>query len=199
MAPSQVEPPRVATASSGRRCPGTGIVTRQFFSSFTLLAGTVLDPGATRAPEPGTGGENRLSTSDQGYGPDHASGFSFDLHHVLLAVPRGSENACRAFYVDVLGMVELRKPPALAARGGLWVRADGLEIHLGVEEDFRPARKAHPGIRVPDLDALARHLAAHGVAPRWDDDFPGHRRFYADDPVGNRLEFLQRDGSVPGW
>jgi hypothetical protein len=105
-----------------------------------------------------------------------------------------------ALYRDVLGLVELPKPPALAARRGLWVRGDGLELHLGVEADIRPARKAHPGIRVQDLDGLAGHLAASGTAVTWDDEnFPGHRRCYADDPVGNRLEFIQRDETVPGW
>jgi catechol 2,3-dioxygenase-like lactoylglutathione lyase family enzyme len=138
-------------------------------------------------------------TSPQGYGPDHATPLHFGLHHVQLAVPAGSEDACRAFYVDVLGMLEVAKPPVLAARGGLWVRADGLELHLGVEEDFRPARKAHPGIRVQGLDALAAALTAAGTAVRWDDDFPGHRRFYADDPVGNRLEFIERDGPEASW
>jgi len=103
------------------------------------------------------------------------------------------------FYVGLLGMAELAKPPALAARGGLWVRADALELHLGVEKGFRPARKAHPGIRVTDLDGLAALLTGGGTEVRWDDDFPGHRRFYADDPVGNRLEFIERDASVPTW
>ena len=87
-------------------------------------------------------------------------------------------------------------PPELAARGGLWVRADDLEIHLGVEQGFRPARKAHPGIRVADLDGLAERLAEHGVEVTWDGAFPGHRRFYASDNLGNRLEFLQRDASA---
>ena len=132
-------------------------------------------------------------TSPQGYGPDHATPLAYDLHHVQLAIPAGSEDACRGFYVDLLGMAEVAKPPVLAARGGLWVRADALELHLGVEEGFRPARKAHPGIRVHGLDALAATLTSAGAAVRWDDDFPGHRRFYADDPVGNRLEFLERD------
>jgi catechol 2,3-dioxygenase-like lactoylglutathione lyase family enzyme len=122
------------------------------------------------------------------------------LHHVLLAIPAGSEDPCRSFYVGVLGMVEQPKPPALAARGGLWVRADGLELHLGVEADFRPARKAHPRIRVHGLDALADHLEAAGTAVSWDNEsFPGHRRCYVDDPVGNRLELLQRDETVPTW
>ncbi|MDL4816953.1 VOC family protein [Actinomadura opuntiae] len=137
--------------------------------------------------------------SAQGYGPDHESPFGYGLHHVQIAIPPGSEDECRAFYVDVLGMLEIQKPPVLAARGGLWVRADTLEIHLGVEQDFRPARKAHPGIRVADLDALAKRLTGNGVEVTWDDNFPGHRRFYAFDNLGNRLEFLQRDGSRPEW
>ncbi|GGS21333.1 VOC family protein [Actinokineospora fastidiosa] len=114
----------------------------------------------------------------------------FGLHHVQLAIPPGAEDECRAFYVGVLGMREVAKPPALAARGGLWVRLDRLEIHLGVEADFRPARKAHPGILVSDVDAVAARLAAAGVAVEWDDGFPGFRRFYTTDGVGNRLEFM---------
>ncbi|GAA0370388.1 VOC family protein [Microbispora corallina] len=128
--------------------------------------------------------------ADQGYGPNVVSPFGYGLHHVQLAIPPGSEDACRAFYVGVLGLTEIRKPPELAARGGLWVRADTLEIHLGVEEDFRPARKAHPGILVTGLDDLAARLVAAGVEVAWDAHFPGHRRFYAHDNVGNRLEFL---------
>ena len=138
-------------------------------------------------------------TSAQGYGPDHRSPFGLGLHHVQLAIPAGSEDDCRAFWVGLLGLVELPKPPALAARGGLWVRGDGVELHQGVEADFRPARKAHPGIRVEDLDGLAAALTAGGVEVTWDDDFPGHRRCYAADPVGNRLEFIQRDGSLAAW
>lgn len=141
-----------------------------------------------------------MPTSSQGYGPDHVTGLSLGLHHVMLAIPRGSEDRVRPFYLGALGMVEIVKPPVLAARGGLWVRGDALEIHLGVEDDFRPARKAHPGIRVGDLDALAARFEEHGVAIRWDTEaFPGHRRFYADDPVGNRLELLQADATIPSW
>lgn len=91
-------------------------------------------------------------------------------------------------------MQEIVKPPGLAARGGLWVRLEGLEIHLGVEDDFRPARKAHPGIVLDnhdDLDKLAEQLAVAGRSVIWDDNFPGFRRFYTADPVGNRLEFMQ--------
>lgn len=113
------------------------------------------------------------------------------MHHVQLALPAGAEQTCRDFYVGVLGMTEVQKPPELVARGGLWVRADGLELHLGIEEDFRPQRKAHPGILVADLDDLAERLRRAGVAIRPDSLFEGMRRFYADDPNGNRLEFLQ--------
>lgn len=119
-------------------------------------------------------------------------GYRFDgLHHAQLAMPAGTEPAVRAFYVGILGMTELDKPPVLAARGGCWFRSGALELHLGVERDFSPARKAHPGMLVSDIDALAARLTASGVDVEWDDDFPGHRRFYAHDPLGNRLEFLQ--------
>lgn len=139
-------------------------------------------------------------SSAQGYGPDHATAFGLSPHHVMLAIPAGSEDRCRAFWVDLLGLVELPKPPVLAARGGLWVRGDAPELHLGVEADFRPARKAHPGIRVTGLDRLAAVLTDAGVEVSWDTEgFPGHRRCYADDPVGNRLEFIEPDPTVPTW
>ncbi|WP_433027960.1 VOC family protein [Actinomycetospora sp. CA-053990] len=113
------------------------------------------------------------------------------LHHVQLAMPTGEEERARAFFVGVLGMTEVEKPPVLAGRGGAWFRAGGVELHLGVEGDFRPAHKAHPGIVVEDLDEVARRVATTGQDVTWDGDFPGHRRFYAHDPFGNRLEFLQ--------
>ena len=123
--------------------------------------------------------------------PAAATDLGYGLHHVQLALPPGGEDACRTFYVGVLGMAEVQKPPVLAARGGLWVRADRLELHLGVEADFRPQRKAHPGIVVADLDAVAARLTGHDRPVSWDDDFPGMRRFYTEDDHGNRLEFLQ--------
>jgi catechol 2,3-dioxygenase-like lactoylglutathione lyase family enzyme len=113
------------------------------------------------------------------------------IHHVQLACPRGSEDLSRAFYVDILGLTELAKPPALAARGGCWFRGYGAELHLGVEDDFRPARKAHPALLRPDLDTLAARLAAAGYPVTWgDDELPGLRRFHTHDAHGNRLEFL---------
>lgn len=132
-------------------------------------------------------------TAPQGYGPVHRTSIGFAPHHVQVSIPEGGEAAARAFYVDVLGMIEIAKPPVLAARGGLWVRADDIELHLGVEADFRPARKAHPGIVVRDLDTLAEQITVRGHDVEWDDNFPGHRRFYAHDNHGNRLEFLQRE------
>ncbi len=113
------------------------------------------------------------------------------LHHAQLAMPRGEEEAARAFYAGVLGMTEIEKPPVLAARGGAWFRAGELELHLGVEEGFSPVRKAHPGVLVADLDEVVRRLGAAGQGVTWDADLPGFRRVYAHDPFGNRLEFLQ--------
>jgi catechol 2,3-dioxygenase-like lactoylglutathione lyase family enzyme len=122
------------------------------------------------------------------------------IHHVQLAIPPGGEDAARAFYGGVLGMTERPKPPVLAARGGCWFRvgpespdnAGAVEIHLGVEEPFVPARKAHPGLLVEDADALAARLAAGGHPVTWDDSIPGRRRFHSADAHGNRLEFIQR-------
>lgn len=113
------------------------------------------------------------------------------VDHVQLAAPPGSEDTLRTYYVDVLGMTEIPKPPALAARGGCWFRAGPVQLHLGIEADFRPARKAHPGLRVTAISAYATRLETHGAPVTWDDTLPGHRRFYSDDPVGNRLEFLE--------
>jgi catechol 2,3-dioxygenase-like lactoylglutathione lyase family enzyme len=117
------------------------------------------------------------------------------FHHVLVAMPPGQEAAARAFYGDVLGMTEVAKPPILAERGGVWFRTDGVELHVGVEEDFRAARKAHPALWVENLDALGRRLDQAGIPHRRDTNFPGVRRFYADDPFGNRLEFLEPYGA----
>ncbi|MFG2650882.1 glyoxalase [Streptomyces sp. NPDC048436] len=113
------------------------------------------------------------------------------VDHVQLAAPPGSEALLRAYYVDVLGMTEIPKPPVLAARGGCWFRAGAVSLHLGIETAFRPARKAHPGLRVRDISVYAERLASRGASVVWDDALPGHRRFYSDDPVGNRLEFLE--------
>lgn len=113
------------------------------------------------------------------------------LHHVQLAIPPAGEDASRAFWVDAMGMSEAPKPDALAVRGGCWFRGGELEVHVGVEQDFRPATKAHPALLVTDLSALAARLEARGIAVIWDDNFPGYSRFYVSDPFGNRIELLE--------
>jgi catechol 2,3-dioxygenase-like lactoylglutathione lyase family enzyme len=112
------------------------------------------------------------------------------LHHIQLAIPPGSEDSCREFYIGIIGMTEIAKPAELVANGGLWLQSGGLQIHLGVEADFIPAKKAHPGILVEGLDDLVATLASHDIKIMWDDKFPGYRRFYTFDTIGNRLEFL---------
>ncbi|MBT8198403.1 MAG: glyoxalase [Acidimicrobiia bacterium] len=115
------------------------------------------------------------------------------LDHVQVACPPGGEEAARRFYGGILGMVEIPKPPELATRGGCWFRRDSLEIHVGVQDPFVPAVKAHPGISVTDLERLADVLesAGHGVA--WDrgKTIPGRHRLHTQDPFGNRIEFIQ--------
>jgi catechol 2,3-dioxygenase-like lactoylglutathione lyase family enzyme len=113
------------------------------------------------------------------------------LHHVQLAMPQGQEAEARAFFAGALRMAEIDKPSVLAARGGAWFRSGAVDLHLGVEDAFRPSRKAHPGILVADLDDLGNRLRSAGQEVSWDSDFPGYRRIYAHDPFGNRLEFLQ--------
>ncbi|PIE07449.1 MAG: glyoxalase [Rhodobacterales bacterium] len=117
-----------------------------------------------------------------------------DLHHVQLAMPKGAEAAARDFYSGLLGLEVVEKPPVLAARGGLWFERGNIRVHLGVEQPFRPAKKAHVAFRVRGLGglaALADRLAAGGCDIRPDADLPGFNRFYTDDPFGNRLEFLE--------
>ncbi|GGM04654.1 glyoxalase [Streptomyces fumigatiscleroticus] len=119
------------------------------------------------------------------------------VDHVQLAAPPGSEERLRTFYAGVLGMTEIPKPPVLAARGGCWFQAGTVRLHLGIETGFRPARKAHPGLRVSGIEAYAARLEQHGAPVTWDEGLPGHRRFYSEDPVGNRLEFLQPVTTAP--
>ena len=113
------------------------------------------------------------------------------IDHVQVAAPQGCEAEARAFYGTLLGLEELPKPEPLASRGGCWFRAGAQELHVGVEEPFAPARKAHPGLVVARLDALAARLAGEGIAVDWDETIPGTKRFHAADPFGNRLEFRQ--------
>ena len=115
------------------------------------------------------------------------------LDHVQLAMPVGGEPAARAFYTDLLGLSEIEKPLPLRARGGCWFHLGDRQLHLGVDPDFRPARKAHPAVVVADLVRLRSHLEAANVKTADDEPLNGVERFFADDPFGNRLEFLARD------
>ncbi|MDE3230774.1 MAG: methyltransferase domain-containing protein, partial [Chloroflexota bacterium] len=111
--------------------------------------------------------------------------------HLQLTMPRGAEEQARAFYGATLGLVEIPKPTALAGRGGVWFRCGDRELHLGVEDDFRPQRKGHPAFRVDDLARLRARLAAAGAPITEDVTLPGRERFETRDPFGNRLEFQQ--------
>jgi catechol 2,3-dioxygenase-like lactoylglutathione lyase family enzyme len=113
------------------------------------------------------------------------------IDHIQIAAPEGCEAAARGFYGSILGMEEIEKPPILRARGGCWFQCGDRQLHIGIERDFRPARKAHPAFAVPDLDELREALHARGVKTINDDALPDTRRFYAEDPWGNRLEFVE--------
>jgi catechol 2,3-dioxygenase-like lactoylglutathione lyase family enzyme len=113
------------------------------------------------------------------------------LDHIQLAMPAGREPEARAFYAELLGIPEIPKPPALAARGGVWFERGAVKIHLGVDPDFRPARKAHPGLLIRGLGALTERLRRAGYAIVDDEPLEGHLRVYVHDPFGNRLELLE--------
>jgi catechol 2,3-dioxygenase-like lactoylglutathione lyase family enzyme len=116
------------------------------------------------------------------------------IHHVQLAMPAGREAEAEAFYAGVLGIPRVGKPANLERRGGCWFRSGSVEIHLGVEETFAPARKAHPALLVDDLDDLRDRLVAAGFAVATDEPLEGFRRFYVSDPFGNRIEVLEPAG-----
>ena len=125
---------------------------------------------------------------------------SFELSridHVQLAMPAGAEPEAEAYYSAVLGLDRVEKPPALAVRGGCWFRSPSVEIHLGVEEPFVPARKAHVALVVKGYRALLDRLVAEGYEIRPSDEIPGVERCHSDDPFGNRIELISGDEAVP--
>jgi len=121
------------------------------------------------------------------------------LDHVQVAAPPGCEEAARAFYGGLLGLPEVAKPEPMRASGGAWFALGAQQLHVGVEQDFTPAAKAHPALAVgeAELDALAARLNTAGSPVDWDDRYPGVRRFYTADPFGNRVELLA-GAAAPG-
>jgi catechol 2,3-dioxygenase-like lactoylglutathione lyase family enzyme len=123
-----------------------------------------------------------------------APSISFEgIDHVQLAAPPGCEAEARRFFGGLLGLVELPKPATLAVRGGLWFACGAQQIHIGVENEFRPAKKAHPALRLVDaaaVEALKARLHAAGIVTRDDYEIEDAARFFAEDPWGNRLEFV---------
>jgi catechol 2,3-dioxygenase-like lactoylglutathione lyase family enzyme len=116
---------------------------------------------------------------------------AIEIDHVQIAAPPGCEEAARTFFGELLALEEIEKPEVLRARGGCWFRVGSRQLHIGVEKDFRPAQKAHPAFAVSDIEKVFASLSAAGVKCAWDDAIGGIRRFYANDPWGNRLEFTQ--------
>jgi catechol 2,3-dioxygenase-like lactoylglutathione lyase family enzyme len=113
------------------------------------------------------------------------------LDHVQLAMPAGKEASARAFYSGVLGLVEEPKPANLAMRGGVWFKGGSLRLHLGIDVDFRPAKKAHPAFLVEGLADLAERCRLAGYPPVTDEPLEGLNRMYVFDPFGNRIELLE--------
>jgi catechol 2,3-dioxygenase-like lactoylglutathione lyase family enzyme len=113
------------------------------------------------------------------------------IEHVQLAMPEGQEETARSFYGESLGLTEVPKPPELAKRGGAWFESGNVKIHLGVEAEFRAARKAHPAFLVSNIDDFASRLGDTGYDVKIDSNLPGFKRFYTNDPFGNRLEFME--------
>ena len=113
------------------------------------------------------------------------------IDHVQLAMPPGGEEMATAFYEGLLGLERRPKPPTLEARGGCWFSNAVVVVHLGIETEFRPARKAHPALVVEGFESLCAELEAHGHGVRPDHDVPGVRRSYVDDPFGNRIELIE--------
>ena len=114
------------------------------------------------------------------------------LDHIQLAMPAGGEVVAREFYSDLLGLVEIPKPANLAKRGGAWFACGPLQLHLGVEAEFQPARKAHPALLVDDLKHFTAMLEARGFHIKFDEPLAGFDRAFTSDPFGNRIELMER-------
>lgn len=113
------------------------------------------------------------------------------IDHIQLAAPNGCEEEARTFFTGVLGLQEIEKPPLLKKKGGVWFELGSYQIHIGVEEPFSPAKKAHPAFEVENLEALKMHLTEQQVSFKVDTELPGAKRIYINDPFGNRIEILE--------
>jgi len=113
------------------------------------------------------------------------------IDHVQLAGPKGCEDEARRFYIDILGFQEVEKPEELKKRGGVWFAYGSVQLHIGIDDPFIPAKKAHPAFEIIDLSALIRHLRNCGVDVVEDGNLPGAERIYVTDPMGNRIELLE--------
>ena len=113
------------------------------------------------------------------------------IDHVQLAAPKDSEPTARTFYGEILGFTEIEKPELLKKRGGVWFSFGSYQIHIGIEEPFAPAKKAHPAFQIKNLEALKVHLSKSDVSFIVDIDLPGANRIYVHDPFGNRIEILE--------
>jgi hypothetical protein len=113
------------------------------------------------------------------------------IDHVQIAAPPGAEDMARLFYGSLLGLEELPKPPVLAARGGVWFACGAQQLHVGIEAEFVPARKAHPALVIQGLEELEANLIGAGYETRRGEDLPGIRRIFVSDPFGNRVELIE--------
>jgi len=114
------------------------------------------------------------------------------IEHVQIAMPPGEESVARKFYSEVLGIPEVPKPPNLVKRGGVWFESGSVKIHLGIEKEFRPARKAHPALLVANLAGLVEKLRSHHIDVIDGEPIDGYWRVYVSDPFGNRIELMER-------
>ncbi|MFD1451980.1 VOC family protein [Oceanobacillus sojae] len=113
------------------------------------------------------------------------------IDHVQLSAPKDSEETAIRFYSDILGFKEEEKPETLKPNGGVWFRNGEIALHIGIEEPFTPLKKAHPAFEVSGIDALQTYLEGAGISTKWDNKLPNAKRFYINDPFGNRIEFLE--------
>jgi catechol 2,3-dioxygenase-like lactoylglutathione lyase family enzyme len=115
------------------------------------------------------------------------------LDHVQVAIPVGGETRAREFYIGILGFTEIEKPAAMAGRNSIWFAAGAVNLHLGVEPDFHPAKRAHPAFVVADLDDILAACERAGLSVKLDTSFNGFRRVHVLDPFSNRLELMERE------